>query len=124
MSRSDTRTSPKRFWLDTATVVVLAVAAAVLIPVILVAVAFSPKVWQGDVAAVVDQIDASGGYRVTYTERFPADAPDRDPTYDTASVSSVLEGVRLGDRVTCRVRQEYRPMSAYGTLTTVTRCWG
>jgi hypothetical protein len=62
-------------------------------------------------------------YRLKYAERFLGNALDRDPSYDTASVSPMLEGVRPGDPVTCRVRQEIQPMGSGGTSTTVKRCW-
>jgi hypothetical protein len=112
------------------TVLKLVAAACVLIPIGTIAYqAFWPHTWDGDVPAVVSYVNGSyvsgsfvsDYYSVRFVGSLPADA--LRPDVDDGVVSEMLEGARLGEPVTCHVRQTYLGAKIAGPQTKITHCW-
>lgn len=91
-----------------------------------------PSVWADDVPAVISEINSPGRheyYRVELTEPLPSDA--LNPTFDgglwfpdRSVVPEELEGARVGEPVTCHVRQvNGLHEMAIGPQTKITSCW-
>lgn len=111
----------------------LVTAAFVLTPIGAVAhQLFWLRSWHGDIPAVVDHVSGSrvsaprvdDHYSVEFAGALPEDASDSDLS-DGEPVSEMLEGVEVGDPVTCHVEQTFigsRDVVS-GPRTTITHCW-
>jgi hypothetical protein len=87
-----------------------------------------PSVWANDVPALITEISPGRHpvYHVELTEPLPPDALNRKFKGGLwfPDLGRVLEGAKVGEPVTCRIRQVHglREM-AIGPQTKITHCW-